>query len=96
MGQRKAVLKETLQVLNRHFGYVPFQPVHAYACYLVDKRDQFFEPPQPSFFKYFLSLFVGLRYNLARPFRFLREWARVMTFGGFVRRWHALNQREQR
>jgi len=90
VGQRRAVLQETLRVLRSHYGYVPFQPIHAYSCYLVDGRDQFFEPPRPSVFKYLLSLFVGLRYNLARPFRFFGEWASVMSFGGLVRRWHGL------
>ncbi len=90
VGQRREVLEETLRVLRSHFGYVPFQPIHAYTCYLVDRRDQFFEPPRPSVSKYLLSLFVGLRYNLIRPFRFMREWAAVMSFGGLVRRWQGL------
>ncbi len=90
VGQRQPVLKETLQVLRWHYGYVPFRPVHAYSCYLVDHRDQFFEPPRPSVLKFVLSLFIGLRYNLRHPFRYIREWASVMTLGGLVRRWHGL------
>ena len=90
VGQRREVLAETLRLLKSHYGYAPFQPVYAYSCYLVDRRDQFFEPARPSAFKYFVSLFVGLRYNMARPFRFIREWASVMTIGGLMRRWHGL------
>ena len=93
VGQRQPVLKETLHVLRWHYGYVPFRPVHAYSCYLVDHRDQFFEPPRPSVLKFVLSLFIGLRYNLRHPFRYMREWGSVMTLGGLVRRWQGLMQR---
>src|SRR5579864_2651865 len=86
VGQRRKVLRETLRVLQSHYGYVPFQPVHAYASYLVDRRDQFFEPLRPSVFKYVLSLLVGLRYNPGRPLRFTREWAAVMSLAGLARR----------
>jgi glycosyltransferase involved in cell wall biosynthesis len=100
VGQRRAVLRETLKLLESHYGYVPFRPVHAYASYLVDGRDQFFEPLRPSILKYVLSLVVGLGYNPGRPFRFTREWAAVMSLGGLARRWHgfldSLRQRENR
>ena len=75
VGQRRAVLRETLELLQSHYGYVPFRPVHAYASCLLDRRDQFFEPLRPSILKYVVSLLVGLRYNPGRPFRFTREWA---------------------
>jgi len=88
VGQRRSVLRETLRLLRSHYGYVPFPPVHAYTSYLVDRRDQFFEPLQPSVFKYLLSLPVGLRYNPERPLRFMREWAAVMSLEGLARRWH--------
>jgi glycosyltransferase involved in cell wall biosynthesis len=87
VGQRRGVLEETLRVLEAHYGYVPFPPVHAYASYLADRRDQFFEPLRPTVLKYVLSLFVGLCYNPERPFRFVREWAAVMSLAGLARRW---------
>jgi glycosyltransferase involved in cell wall biosynthesis len=100
VGQRRAVLRETLQLLSSHYGYVPFRPAHAYASYLVDRRDQFFEPLHPSILKYVLSLLVGLRYNPGRPFRFMREWAAVMSLAGLARRWHgflaSFSQRQDR
>jgi len=96
VGQRRRVLRETLCLLQSHYGYVPFQPVHSYASYLVDRRDQFFEPLRPSIFKYALSLFVGLRYNPAHPFRFTREWARVMSRDGLARRWRGFLERQDR
>jgi glycosyltransferase involved in cell wall biosynthesis len=88
IGQRRQVLAETVRMLRGHYGYVPFNWIDAYACNLVDGRDQFFEPMQPSVWKYMLGLFVGLRFNARHPLRFLREWASVMTVGGLMRRWH--------
>jgi glycosyltransferase involved in cell wall biosynthesis len=100
VGQRRRVLQETLRLLQSHYAYVPFQPVHGYASYLVDGRDQFFEPLSPSIFKYALSLFVGLHYNAVHPLRFTREWAAVMSLEGLARRWHgfldSLSQRQDR
>jgi len=85
LGRRRDGLRETLLILKKHFGYVPFEPVLAYASHLVDKRDQFFEPLQPSPWNYLLSLPVGLRYNLGQPVRFLKEWAGVMSLAGWKR-----------
>jgi glycosyltransferase involved in cell wall biosynthesis len=96
VGQRKRVLRETLRLLESHYGYVPFQPVHAYASYLADRRDQFFEPLRPSISKYVLSLLVGLRYNAGRPFRFIREWAAIMSLAGLARRWRGFLERSDR
>lgn len=87
IGQRRQVLAETVRLLRAHYGYVPFNWIDAYTCNLVDGRDQFFEPMQPSVWKYLLSLFVGLRFNAAHPLRFAREWASVMTIEGLMRRW---------
>jgi glycosyltransferase involved in cell wall biosynthesis len=100
VGQRRAVLRETLKLLESHYGYVPFRPVHAYASYLLDGRDQFFEPLRPSILKYAVSLLIGLRYNPGRPFRFMREWATVMSLAGLARRWQgflaSFSQRQDR
>jgi glycosyltransferase involved in cell wall biosynthesis len=90
IGRRKQVFQEQLTLLGRHYGYVPFGPIHAYSCYLLDGKDQFFEPSRPSIPKYVFSLFVGLQYNYRQPFRFVREWASVMSVGGLQRRWRDL------
>ena len=86
LGERKDMLGDILAVIRSQYGYVPFGQIYAYAAYLADHRDQFFEPLQPSITKYLLSLPIGLRYNSRHPFRFLKEWAQVMTLPGFVRR----------
>lgn len=88
LGQRRGVLKETLGMLRQHFGYIPFRWIDAYACNLVDRRDQFFAPARPSVLKYMLSLLIGIGYNPGYPLRLFREWASFMTVDGLVRRWH--------
>jgi len=86
LGARRAVFRETLELLGRHYGYVPFRWVHSYCSFLVDRRDQFFEPLRPGFGKYLLSLPAGLWYNRRHPLRYLNEWRRVMTWAGLLRR----------
>jgi hypothetical protein len=87
VGQRGPVLRETLGVLRRHYGYVPFRWIHSHSSYLLDKRDQFFEPMQPTIPNYVLSLFTGLLHNWRHPVRFTAEWAAVMSWPGLARQW---------
>jgi hypothetical protein len=86
VGHRRDVFREAITMLRSYYGYVPFSSIHAYASYLADGRDQFFEPLHPSITKYVLSLFIGLRFNARYPFRFVREWAGAMSFRGLLRR----------
>ena len=88
LGHRRRVFSETIATVKRHTGYVPFQWIYGYCCYMVDKRDQFFEPLRPSILKYILSLAVGSYYNSGQMPRYWKEWSGVMTFSGFVRRWN--------
>lgn len=88
LGKRRQVFYENMQVVKNHTGYIPFQWIHGFSSYLVDGRDQFFEPLVPTFSKFFLSLFVGTVYNPRHPLRFWREWFSVMTLDGFQRRWN--------
>ena len=86
LGGRSEVFTENLAVVKKHTGYVPFQWIHGYTSFLIDGRDQFFEPLRPTFSKYVLSLFVGTLYNPFHPLRFWREWLSVMSLQGFQRR----------
>ena len=86
LGARRRVFTETIAILRKHYGYVPFRWVHAYASYLADRRDQFFEPLRPTFFKYAISLPLGLYYNRSHPVKFFAEWKSVMSRKGLARR----------
>jgi glycosyltransferase involved in cell wall biosynthesis len=86
LGSRSQVFAESFRILKRHYGYLPFQLIHAACSYRVDGRDQFHRPLEPSFVKYLLSLPFGCWHNRGQMGRFVREWWSVMTWRGFVRR----------
>ena len=74
---RRAVYREQLEVLRRHYGYAPFPNVYGYCCSLLDDRDSFFQPVPPSLSKYALTGLVGSCRNWRHPLRFWREYARA-------------------
>lgn len=86
LGQRRDVFRETFQILKRHYGYVPFEWIYAYLSHAADRRDQFFEPLQPSMLRYLESLPAGLWMNRAAMPRYFADWFRVMSFAGLRRR----------
>ncbi len=74
LAERDVVFHASMRLLKRHYGYIPFSWVFGYTAYRMDRRDQFFQPLEPSLLKYLASLPMGLRLNSAKPFRFLGEW----------------------
>jgi glycosyltransferase involved in cell wall biosynthesis len=85
LGQRREVFEETIEVLERHYGYVPFPWVYSYCAHRLDGRDQFYEPLQPSLTKYAYSLVDGLSRNWRHPFRYMLDWAGRMSWNGAMR-----------
>ena len=73
-GATYPVLRATMKLLRRHYGYVPLSWVFGYTAYRIDRRDQFFEALQPSPWKFLAALPVGLWWNRRRPWRFAAEW----------------------
>jgi glycosyltransferase involved in cell wall biosynthesis len=78
IGARRQVLRETIDTVRASAGYAGFGHVYAYACHLMDSRDQFFEPLKPSWLKYALAFVLGLGFNRLAPTPFLREYLAVM------------------
>lgn len=76
--QRSIVFGEIFRLLEQHYDYVPFNWVHAYAGYLVDGKDHFFELPTGSLRRTLLTLRLGLWRNRRHLVRFARE------FGGEI------------
>lgn len=72
--ERDEVFRASMHLLSRHYGYVPFSWVFGYTAFRLDRRDQFFEPLQPSVRAYLASLPTGLQLNRAKPLRFFGEW----------------------
>jgi glycosyltransferase involved in cell wall biosynthesis len=73
--ERDTVFHFSMNLLLRHYGYVPLPWIIGYTAFRIDRRDQFFEPLQLSVWKYLVSLPVGLWWNRQAPFRFFGEWA---------------------
>ncbi len=86
--QRAVGFEEASRALRKYHGYVPFRWAHSYASFLLDQRDQFFEPLRPSYTKFVFSLIVGTLLNWPSPFRFWKEWSGVMSISAFARRWN--------
>lgn len=75
LGSRRRVLEENIDLLRRHYAYVPLNWVYGYLSYRRDGRDQFFDPLRHSFVTYLMSLPEGLKYNYRHPWRYMREWS---------------------
>jgi len=76
LSRRRQVFEANMRLLKRHYGYVPLQWVYSYCCYLLDGRDQFFQPLRRSITAYGLSLLYGLARNQGYRRQFLKEWTR--------------------
>ena len=83
--ERDRVFHSSIDLLRRHFGYVPLPWVFGYTCFRIDGRDQFFHPLRPSASKYLAALAMGLRLNRRAPVRFVTEWA-LKPFGAAFRK----------
>lgn len=82
---RDPMFRTSMDLVKRHYGYVPFSWILSYTAFRIDGRDQFFEPFRPSLLKYLASLPLGLRYNSSKPFRYLGEWT-AAGWTGVLRR----------
>jgi len=80
LGFRREVYEETMAVLRRNYGYVPFEWVYGYASFLIDRKDQYFETSARTPLKVLLSLLLGIFRNPARPLRFIRDWVSHRSF----------------
>jgi glycosyltransferase involved in cell wall biosynthesis len=70
VGQTSAALKETMEILERHYGYVPYNWIYGYAYHLLSGKPIAAEAPRPSVWSAGYSLALGLRYNWRSPIRY--------------------------
>jgi len=85
LGQRQVMFKESIEVLSRYYGYVPFKWIYCRRANLVDGSDQFFHPLTPSLFAFLASLPEGCMKNRRHWPRYLTEWVAQITWPGFLR-----------
>lgn len=74
LGGKEHMFEECIQLLRRHYGYVPPQWIYGYLSFLRDRTDQFFTPLRLSPAVYLRSLLVGSRYNARHLLRYWKEW----------------------
>lgn len=74
LGGKQRMFEECIQVLRRHYGYVPPQWIYGYVSFLRDRTDQFFTPLELSPAVYLRSLIVGSRYNTRHLLRYWKDW----------------------
>jgi glycosyltransferase involved in cell wall biosynthesis len=74
LARRGDAHREIVRLLRKHYGYVPYAWAYAYASWLLDKKDQFFEAPRFKRAAVVLSLGLGLVLNPRHPFQYLGDW----------------------
>ena len=88
LSSRKRVYQESIGAVITHYDYVPYEWTNAYACYLLDRKDQFFDRSTPTLMSYGLSLALGSYYNRHQLKRYWREWGKLTGFANtFEDRW---------
>jgi glycosyltransferase involved in cell wall biosynthesis len=88
LSSRRKVYQEIIGTVKREYQYVPYEWINGYACYLLDKKDQYFDRSKPSLGSYSLSLALGAYHNPHNLKRYWAEWRRMTGFGGqFTGRW---------
>jgi glycosyltransferase involved in cell wall biosynthesis len=80
LGRRRAAYEESMRVLRRHYGYVPYDWVVAYSNHVFDRSDNFFQESRGGRLNVLSSLALGLVINRHRV-RYLRDWLAHRGFG---------------
>ena len=76
LANRRRVYQEILGSVRTHYGYVPFEWVNGYACYLLDRKDQFFDRSKPSLLSHGVSFLLGSYYNPRQLQRYFADWGK--------------------
>jgi GT2 family glycosyltransferase len=81
LARRGEVHREVARILRAHYGYVPYGWTYAYASWLLNRHDQFFEEPRAKLRAVLLSLPLGIARNPRHPFRYLGDWYAHRSLG---------------
>jgi glycosyltransferase involved in cell wall biosynthesis len=87
LAQRRLAYSESIEIVKRHFGYVPLDWLHGYSQFVVDGVDQFFARSRPSPRSRALALAIGVRHNPRRLGRLAREAATEVGLRDHDGRW---------
>jgi len=92
LAQRRQVFEVTMDLLKRHYGYIPLSWIFGYLSYRWDGRDQFFEPLRFSLGVFAASVSLGIAWNPTKPVRVVRD-AAVTAARGLRRQFSNLASR---
>jgi GT2 family glycosyltransferase len=81
VAQTAPAMRETLGVLQRHFGYVPFNWLYGYCHHRLTGQPIAAAMPRPKLTSAFYSAAVGARYNWRHPLRYLADIASTAREG---------------
>ena len=73
MGQMGPAMRETLAVLKRHYGYVPYNWLYGYGHHILTGQRLALEAPRAKLSSACYSLALGARYNWRHPLRYCRD-----------------------
>jgi glycosyltransferase involved in cell wall biosynthesis len=73
MGQMGRAMNETLGVLKRHYGYVPYNWLYGYEHHRLTGQPLALQPPEFSARSAACSLLRGARHNWRHPVRYARD-----------------------
>ncbi|MBZ5580034.1 MAG: glycosyltransferase [Acidobacteriia bacterium] len=73
MGETGPAMRETLSVLERHFGYVPYNWVYGYGHHCLTGQPLAIETPRATLSSACYSVALGARYNWRHPLRYCRD-----------------------
>lgn len=73
MGETGPAMRETIEVLQRHYQYVPYNWLYGYGHQRLTGQPLAVETPRPAFSSACYSVALGARYNWRHPFRYCRD-----------------------
>jgi glycosyltransferase involved in cell wall biosynthesis len=73
VSQTSAAMRDTMAVLQRHYGYVPYNWIYGYSHHLLTGQPVAAELPDPSLVSAGYSFFLGWRYNWRHPLCYWRD-----------------------
>jgi glycosyltransferase involved in cell wall biosynthesis len=70
VGEMQPAMRETIEVLRRHYGYVPYNWLYGYTHHVRTGQPVAIEKSRPSLSSAWHSVAMGARYNWRHPFRY--------------------------
>lgn len=67
------MLRRTMELLSRHYGYVPYNWLYGYSYHRFTGRSIAVERPRPSAISACYSIALGAKYNWRHPLRYCRD-----------------------